>query len=198
MEQTGNKFVYSRVSQVIRHEHIKEAIRLLVMAGLIYPVIHTSANGFPLAAELNHKICKYVVFDTGVLQRFLGLDISKILLGDTLEQINKGSIAELFGGLEIVKSMPCNHPAQLYYWLREQRGSQAEVDYIVQIGTDIAPIEIKAGTRGAMQSLRLFMKAKNCKKGIRTSLENFNKIGDIEIYPLYAIQNIFSNMANLV
>jgi len=194
LEQTGNKFVCSQASQTIRHEHIKEAVELLIMAGLVYPVTHTSANGIPLAANLNHKICKYAVFDTGVMQRFLGLDISKVLLGDTLTQINKGSIAELFVGLEIVKSMPCNQPAQLYYWQREQRGSQAEVDYITQIGAHIVPIEVKAGTRGAMQSLYLFMEEKNSERGIRTSLENFGKLGNINIYPMYAISNIMLSL----
>jgi predicted AAA+ superfamily ATPase len=194
MQQTGNKFTYSQTSQTIRHEHIKEAIELLTMAGLVYPVTHTSANGLPLAAELNHKIRKYAIFDTGIMQRFLNLDISTVLLGDTLTQINKGSIAELFVGLEIVKSMPCNQPAQLYYWQREQRGSQAEIDYIVQIGSDIIPVEVKAGTRGAMQSLFLFMKEKNSVKGIRTSLENFGQFDNIEIYPMYAIANISQNL----
>jgi predicted AAA+ superfamily ATPase len=190
MEQTGNKFVYAQASQTIRHEHIKEAIELLTMAGLVYPITHSAANGVPLAAEVNHKIRKYAVFDTGVMQRFLGLDISKILLGDTLLQVNKGSIAELFVGLELVKSMPCNQPAQLYYWLREKRGSQAEVDYVVQTGPEIVPIEVKAGTRGSMQSLHLFMEEKKCTKGIRTSLENFGKLDNIEIYPLYAVSRI--------
>ena len=190
MEQTGNKFVYSQTSQTIRHEHIKEAVALLMMAGLVYPVIHSAANGVPLAAELNHKKHKYAIFDTGVMQRFLGLDISKVLLGDTLAQVNKGSIAELFVGLELVKSMPCSQPAHLYYWQREQRGSQAEIDYVVQIGTDIVPIEVKAGTRGAMQSLHLFMEEKKSAKGIRTSMENFGKMGNVEIYPMYAISTL--------
>ena len=190
MEQTGNKFVYALASQTTRHEHIKEAIELLTKAGLVYPVIHSAANGVPLAAELNHKKHKYAVFDTGVMQRFLGLEISKILLGDTLAQVNKGSIAELFVGLELVKSMPCNQPAHLYYWQREQRGSQAEIDYLVQIGAQIVPIEVKSGTKGAMQSLRLFMDEKKCTKGIRTSLENFGKLDNIEICPIYAISSI--------
>ena len=191
IEQTGNKFVYSQASQATKHDQIKEAIDLLTKAGLVYPVIHTSANGLPLAAELNHKFQKYVVFDTGIMQRYLGLDIAEILLGNTLAQVNKGSIAELFTGLEIVKSMPCNQPAQLYYWQREQRGSQAEIDYIVENDSTVVPVEVKAGTKGAMQSLHLFMKEKNSAKGIRTSLENFGKIGNIEIHPLYAIANIF-------
>ena len=193
MEQTGNKFVYSQASQTIKHELIKEAVEMLVMAGLVYPVTHSAANGVPLAAELNHKKQKYAIFDTGVMQRFLGLDISNILLGDTLTQINKGSIAELFVGLELLKAMPNNQPARLYFWQREQRGSQAEVDYIVQIGSDIVPIEVKAGTRGAMQSLHIFMEEKKSAKGIRTSMENFGTLKNINIYPMYAIGNLHTS-----
>ena len=193
MEQTGNKFVYAQVSQTIKHELIKEAIEMLVMAGLVYPVTHSAANGVPLAAELNHKKQKYAIFDTGVMQRFLGLDISNILLGDTLTQINKGSIAELFVGLELLKAMPNNQPWRLYFWQREQRGSQAEIDYIVQIGSEIVPIEVKAGTRGAMQSLHLFMQEKKSTKGIRTSMENFGTLQNIQIFPMYAIGNVIGN-----
>jgi predicted AAA+ superfamily ATPase len=125
------------------------------------------------------------------MQQALKLDISKLFLGETLEQINRGAIAEMFVGLEIVKSLPCNAPAQLFYWQREQRGSQAEVDYLVESGANIIPIEIKAGTRGAMQSLHRFIEEKNVEKGIRTSLENFGKIDKIDIYPIYAISKIF-------
>jgi predicted AAA+ superfamily ATPase len=192
MEQTGRKFVYAQALPTAKHEQIKDAIELLTKAGLVYPVTHTSANGIPLAADVNHKICKYTVFDTGVMQRFLQLDISQILLGENLAQVNKGAIAEMFVGLEIAKSMPCHQPSQLYYWQRERRGSQAEVDYVVQQDTDIIPIEVKAGTKGAMQSLHLFMKEKGCVKGVRTSLENFGRLDNIDIYPMYAVSNLFS------
>jgi len=190
MEQTGNKFVYSRAVENAKHESIKMAVELLIMAGLAYPITHSSANGVPLAAELNHKHQKIIAFDTGIMQQMLKLDISKLLLGETLQQINKGSIAEMFAGLEIVKNMPCYAPAQLFYWQREQRGSLAEVDYLIENGANILPVEVKAGTRGAMQSLYQFMAEKGVKKGVRTSLENFGKIDTVEIYPIYAISNV--------
>ena len=190
MEQTGSKFVYSRAVENTKHESIKIAVELLIMAGLAYPVTHSSANGVPLSAELNHKHQKIIVFDTGVMQQALKLDISKLFLGKTLEQINRGAIAEMFVGLEIVKNMPCNAPAQLYYWQREQRGSQAEVDYLIENGASIVPIEVKAGTRGAMQSLHQFIAEKCVKKGVRVSLENFGKIDEIEIYPIYATSTV--------
>jgi predicted AAA+ superfamily ATPase len=190
VEQTGNKFVYARASQTAKHEQIKEAVELLSLAGLIYPVTHTAANGLPLGAEANPKIRKYLVFDTGILQQFLRLDLSQILLSETLEQINKGAIAELFAGLELLKAAPCNYPEQLYYWQREQRGSQAEVDYVIQRGTNIIPVEIKSGTRGAMQSLSMFLSEKKSSYGIRCSLENFGSLPTIRIYPLYAVSQV--------
>jgi predicted AAA+ superfamily ATPase len=190
MEQTGNKFVYSRAVENTKHESIKTAVELLIMAGLAYPIIHSSANGVPLAAELNHKHQKIITFDTGIMQQTLKLDISKLLLGETLQQINRGSIAEMFAGLEIVKNQPDSAPTQLFYWQREQRGSRAEVDYLIENGTNIIPIEVKAGTRGAMQSLYQFMTEKNVKKGVRVSLENFGKIDNVEIYPIYAVSKI--------
>ena len=193
MEQTGGKFIYSHASENTKHTSVKEAVELLIMAGLAYPVTHSSANGVPLAAELNHKHQKIIALDTGIMQQMLKLDISKLFLGETLEQINRGSIAEMFVGLEIIKSLPCNAPAQLFYWQREQRGSQAEIDYLLEIGTNIVPVEVKAGTRGAMQSLHRFIEEKNVLKGVRYSLENFGKIDKIDIYPIYAVSKILRN-----
>ena len=79
---------------------------------------------------------------------------------------------------------------QLYYWHKEKRASNAEVDYIIQHNEEILPIEVKSGTKGKMQSMRLFIAEHNTRKGIRVSLENFTGYGDIDVYPLYAISNI--------
>ena len=98
MEQTGSKFIYSRASENTKQESIKTAVELLIMAGMAYAITHSSANGIPLAAELNHKHQKIIAFDTGIMQQALKLDISKLLIGETLQQINRGSIAEMFAG----------------------------------------------------------------------------------------------------
>ena len=187
MEQTGRKFVYSRATPTATHAQIKEAVALLEMAGLLHPVTHTPASGLPLAAGQNAKHNKYLVPDTGIFQRFLKLDLEKMLLADTLAQINKGAAAELFAGLEILKNSPAENPAPPHYWRREQRGSNAEVDYVVQRGNAIVPVEIKSGQRGTMQSLRLFMGEKNVPIGIRSTLENFGALPQIDIVPLYAL-----------
>lgn len=197
MEQTGKKFVYSHASQTSNHLQIKESVELLELAGIVYPVTHTSGNGIPLAAERNIKIRKYLIFDTGIFQRFLKLNISELLVNEKLEQINKGALAEIFVGLELLKAAPTNNPEQLFYWQREQRGSNAEVDYILQRGMEIIPIEVKSGTKGAMQSMYLFLSEKKTPYGIRCSLENYGVVDSVKIYPLYAVSTIKNSVINI-
>ena len=193
IEQTSGKFTYSKASKTANHLQIKECVDLLEMAGLIYPVTHTSANGFPLQAEQNRKIRKYLIFDTGIYQRFLKLNLNGSFNAENIEQINKGAFAELLAGLEIMKASPVNFPLSLHYWQREKEGSNAEVDYIVQKGQNIVPVEVKANTKGSMQSMYQFLSEKGYPYGIRCSMENFGMYGNIKVYPLYATSLIVEN-----
>jgi predicted AAA+ superfamily ATPase len=110
--------------------------------------------------------------------------------------VNKGVIAELYAGLELIKNQPKNQAVALYYWQREKRGSQAEVDYVIELGDKIVPIEVKSGIKGKMQSLRIFMEEKKSKFGVRTFLDNFARMEKINIIPLYAIGAIFKARKN--
>jgi predicted AAA+ superfamily ATPase len=188
--QAGGKFVYSKVSDTSYHAQIKESLTLLELAGLILPVVHTSANGLPLAAEMNVKNKKQLPLDTGIYQRYLRLEQPELFSETKFLQVNQGALAELFAGLELAKAMPSDQPAQLYYWHRETAGSNAEVDYIVQSGGDVIPVEVKSGATGSMQSLVRFLEEKKAPYGIRTSLENFSAYGKIQVFPLYALGNV--------
>ncbi len=194
--QTGSKFVLSQVDSRANRLQLRESMELLEQAGIIYPVIHSSANGIPLGAQTNDKFRKYLFFDTGIFQRFLNLDMSELFLNTEISLINKGAIAELYTGLEFIKSQQNNQSPALYYWQREKKGSQAEVDYVIELGSTIVPVEVKSGIKGKMQSLRIFMEEKNNKFGIRTSLENFNRMGNIKIVPLYAVGAIMKVREN--
>jgi predicted AAA+ superfamily ATPase len=187
VSQMGKKFVYSNVSKDYSHRQLKEGLELLKMSGLVIPVIHSSANGLPLGAQIDVKKQKMLMLDTGILQRLLGLPLADLLISDDFSVVNKGNIAELFAGLEILKSGSCYEQKNLYYWHRESKSSNAEVDFVVQIGQNIVPIEVKSGSKGAMQSMRLFLKEKHIPCGIRASLENFGVLPDAKIVPLYAI-----------
>lgn len=188
-KQAEGKFVYERAAVQLSNRQVKDALELLIMAGLVYPVTHTSANGIPLGAEINPKIQRMFLFDTGLFQRMLGLNISDILLSNDFNTVNRGALAEIFVGLEIIKASSCYSPANLYYWQREKKQSTAQVDFLIQKHDRIIPIEVKSGTQGAMQSLRLFMKEKEVTNGIRISLENFAQYENIDVYPMYAISN---------
>jgi predicted AAA+ superfamily ATPase len=188
--QVGTKFKYSNDLISLTNPVIKQVVDLLEMAGLVYRVTHSSSNGIPIGAETNPKKTKLLIFDTGIYQRILGLDVASLLLKDDFEVVNKGNIAELFVGLELLKSNNAYEKTALYYWHREAKNSKAEVDYVIQIQDFIVPVEVKAGTKGAMQSMYLFMDEKKSRYGVRLSLENFTEYDKVKVLPLYAVSNI--------
>ncbi|MCL2414714.1 MAG: AAA family ATPase [Bacteroidales bacterium] len=192
VEQAGSKFMYSKIESYNARQ-IKESIGLLENAGLVISVVHTSANGIPLGAQANYRKQKFLLLDTGIFQRLLGLELSDILFSSDFSLVNRGFIAEQFVGLELLKSASCYEQKQLHYWAREKSQSSAEVDYVIQKSEKIIPIEVKSGTSGKMQSMNIFLEEKQSEYGIRTSLENFAQYDKIKVYPLYAIGNLISS-----
>lgn len=192
VDQIGTKFTYAYPNSTLSTVQVKEALELLSMAGLIFPVIHSSGNGHPLGAEANLKKRKFLILDTGIFQRILGLNISEIMLEKEFSLVNKGNIAELFVGLELLKNSSPYEKMQLYYWHREARNSQAEIDYLIQVDDRIVPIEVKSGSKGSMKSLHLFLNEKKVEKGLRISMENYSQLDQIDILPLYAVKSVFS------
>lgn len=190
VHQAGQKFVYSKACVQANINQVKEALQLLITAGLVIPVTHSSSNGIPLGAESNPQKQKYLLFDSGIFQRIMGLELENFLLSKQFDAINKGNLAEQFVGLELIKSGGCFQIPSLYYWHRESKNSNAEVDYVIQLQNTVVPIEVKSGTKGSMQSLFLFLKEKKIRKGIRISNENFSSYDNIDVYPLYAVGNL--------
>ena len=194
--QGQGKFVYSKVGQDIRTSQVKEALQTLILAGLVYPVTQTSANGIPLGTEVNHRYRRMQLLDTGILLRILGLALDDILLNTDIKLVNRGGLAETVVGTELVKAQPVDAPAQLYCWHREAKDSDAEVDFVIQTEGAIMPIEVKSGVSGSMHSMRIFLKEKQLPKGVRTSLENFSAYQEIEVIPLYAIGKLMRQQGN--
>ena len=208
--QTGGKFTYSKVEGGFRAETVKNALSLLRDAGLIKRVSHTSANGLPLGAECNNKFNKYIYLDSGLLLRILDLDLGgarqlteMILSGAAADLVNKGGIAEMMLGWEIIKYNNPRTQHDLYYWENTSEGTLSEVDYIIAHEMKILPIECKAGVSGKMKSLYLFMRQKHLSEAVRCSLENFallqntdkqdsDTIRRVNIIPLFAVSNLFN------
>jgi hypothetical protein len=104
--QSGGKFKLSAVGSASAGHALKDALQLLVQAGLAYRVVHTPARGIPLGAEVEEPRYKTILFDIGMHQRILGLDIPSYLTASDVDLVNKGSTAEVVAGLELVG----NHP----------------------------------------------------------------------------------------
>ena len=192
--QADGKFVYEKAAVQASNAQVKQALELLLMSGLIVSVTHTAANGIPLGSEINPKIRRMFMLDTGLFQCVSGLDMSRIFVSNDFKTVNRGAMAEIFVGLELMKNSSPYRPFPLYFWQREKRQSSAQIDFLVQRGEHIRPIEVKAGTQGSMQSLRMFIQEKKIERGIRTSLENFARYENIEVYPMYAIANIMTEI----
>lgn len=203
--QVGGKFVYNRVEGQYRSADVKDALEMLHDAGLIIPAYHTDANGVPLGAEINERVVKYLVHDSGILLAILGIDddtnkyIKELMVDNCIDLVDKGSVAEMIAGLELIKYASPQKRRQLYYWQNMNKGTCAEVDYIISQGSDIVPIEVKSGVKGSMNSMYSLMRnpQKHINRGIRCSLENFGSFlgtegKKIDIVPLYAISKLFS------
>ena len=199
--QAGCKFVFRQVADDIHSSVIKEALHLLTLAGLIKPVTHSDGNGVPLGAEENCNYTKYLFLDLGLMQTMLGTPAANVLLSSDVDFVNKGAASEMFAGLELVKNHDCFQKAEMYYWQNLSRGTNAEIDYLVVKDGIVVPIEVKASTRGSMQSLLLFMRKKGLHRAIRTSLENFgefeyvdkesqDEVRHVDVVPLYALSNL--------
>jgi len=190
INQSGGKFNVSSSSGSGNQQQKKDALEMLVMAGLCYRVYHSSANGIPLAAEKNHKKFKVLFFDTGIALRYLKLNIANFLMADNINNINKGNIAEQFVGLELIKYLFSASKPELYYWHREKSGSSAEIDYLAELNNQILPVEVKSGTQGKMQSMQIFLNNKKPPYGIRISMENFSQYQKIKVCPVYAVDSL--------
>lgn len=200
--QVGSKFVYSQVEGGYTTSQVKIALEMLRDAGIIIPVWHTAANGIPLGAEINPKFVKYNLIDHGFLLNLLGIGdstnsiVKELLVANTADLVDKGSLTEMVAGLELLKYMSTNERHDLYYWQNLARGTVSEVDYILSRGIDIVPMEVKSGLRGSMASLYVFMEKEHIEYAIRCSLENFGEFVSpkgkkIIVNPLYAVSNLF-------
>jgi uncharacterized protein len=187
MMQIGEKFTYSPLQDQYNIKQVKEAIDLLILSGLVVPVVHSNANGIPLGSEANYKKQKMLVLDPGIYLKMLNFNTNEIILTKEFNLVNKGVLAEMFAGLELIKYQSPYEKIGLNYWHRDAKNSNAEIDYLMIRDNIVTPIEVKSGTKGSMQSMYLFLQEKKLEKGIRLSLENFGRYNKIDVYPLYAI-----------
>lgn len=189
----GKKFKYSAIPGEYRKRELMPALDLLIKAGLVNRVTHSSGQGIPLATGSKEETFKMIFLDVALSQNVMGVDSGSWILEAHVNFVNKGALTEAFVGQELLAYSPAWQKSRLFYWQREARASNAEVDYLTQDGGNILPLEVKSGPTGALKSLHVYLDSHaNSPYGIRFSTSNFLSSGDIRNYPLYAISKLFS------
>ena len=168
--QLGNKFVYSRVDPASKAGPIKNAFHLLCQAKVCSKVAHSTGNGLPLGAESNEKFFKALMVDIGLISVQLGISSTRRREAANLILSNKGGLAEQFVGQQLRALQSPLVEASLFYWQRTG-GRQGEIDYLMQYGDQLVPLEVKSGPAGSMKSLHQFMAEKGLDFAVRC---NFN------------------------
>ncbi len=178
--QLGKKFVYKDVNSQISTAPLKQALDLLSKARVCHRIIATSANGLPLGAEADEKFSKVIMLDCGLCGASLGLSLHQLRSVSEISMINSGGMAEQLVGQLLRTISPAYIPPSLYYWQRGKKGSEAEIDYIIQHENQVIPLEVKAGTTGTLKSLHQFVKEKKKTIAIRIN-SDVPRLGPIHV-----------------
>ncbi len=158
----------------------------MIKGGVLDVVYQTSANGLPFYVGVNEKKFKLLFMDIGLAKHAMHLDV-QTLLSEDLSLINQGALAEQFVGQELLAYSDRYEDFQLFYWAREKTGSMAEVDYVINYGSQIIPIEVKAGKVGRLRSMRVFLEEKNLSVGVQISQKTLQFERGVLSVPFYMI-----------
>jgi len=189
--QMGQKFKYSQVEGEYRKRELAPALDLLVTAGVATKVFSSAGQGVPLGAQMDVQDYRVIFLDIGLSQSMLGLSLNEWFLNPGGAFVNKGSFTESFVGQEILAYINPMYKKDLYYWHSPARGSQAEIDYLVQKEDKVVPIEVKGGTGRTLKSLHIFLEShKASTYGVRFSTLNYHQYENIYSYPLYAVAKV--------
>lgn len=189
----GNKFIFAKVDKDIKSRELKEAVIVLEMAGVIRKVHNTSGAGLPLKVGIKDNFFKIIFLDIGLLHSITGI-YSETVASKEFTAIFNGIVAEQFVGQELLTYQDNYTKPELYYWAREAKSSNAEIDYLVSVRTQILPIEVKSGHIGKMKSLQMFMDKFNSKTGFVISQSKIQLENNIKSIPFYALESLLRNI----
>ena len=178
---------------------IKQAIHLLVLSQTLVPVVHSSASGLPLSSFAGEKHFKLYFLDVGLANAMARVHWETLdyKAGENMFFERAGSCAEQFVAQHLLNiERNSGLFSNLYYWMRESKSSNAELDFLIERQNEIIPVEVKAGKSGKMRSLAQFISEKAPKHAIRLDLNPASKIklGDtiLNSSPLYEAELVLS------
>ena len=184
LARENKKFIYGLVREGGRAREYETAIMWLSDCGLVHKVSRVNAAGVPLKAYEDLKAFKLFIVDVGLLGCMTGLRQRTLLDGDDLFVESKGALTEQY----VCQQLETIEDLGIYYYTNDR--SSCEIDFVVDTGEQIVPIEVKAETNLRAKSLKTYRERFEPELSVRTSMADYKKEDWLLNLPLYAIENI--------
>ncbi len=184
LAKENKKFIYGLVREGGRARDYETALMWLSDCGLVHKVSRVNSAGIPLKAYEDLKAFKLFTVDVGLLGCMAGLSRRTLLDGDDLFVEFKGALTEQY----VCQQLKTLEDFGVYYYTND-RGS-CEIDFIVDTGERIIPIEVKAETNLRAKSLKVYKEKFDPELAVRASMADYKNEGWLLNLPLYAIENI--------
>lgn len=182
LTKENKKFIYGLVKEGSRAKEYELAMLWLIDCGLVHKVHRVSVPNIPLKGYEDLKAFKLFVLDVGLLSCMVRLKQDTLLDGNELFIEFKGALTEQY----VLQQLKTLKGIETYYWSSE-RGN-AEVDFLIDDGKNIIPIEVKAEVNLQAKSLRAYRDKYNPNLSIRTSMADYKKEDWLLNLPLYAVE----------
>lgn len=186
LAKENKKFIYGLVREGARAKEYETAIMWLSDCGLVHKVSRVNAAGVPLKAYEDLKAFKLFMVDVGLLGCMAGLRQHTLLDGNDLFVEFKGALTEQY----VCQQLKTIEDLGVYYYTND-RGS-CEVDFVVDTGELIIPVEVKAEVNLRAKSLKTYQEKFSPAVSIRTSMTDYKKEDRLINLPLYAIEQLSS------
>lgn len=184
LAKENKKFIYGLIKEGARAKEYELALSWLIDCGLIYKIDRVNKPNIPLIAYQDTSAFKLYILDVGILGAMTRIDEKILLEGNEIFTEFKGSFTEQF----VLTELKSNKDIPIFYWSAEK--ATAEIDFLIQLGTDVIPIEVKASENLQAKSLKTFIEKYQTTKNVRTSMSNYRKEEKLINIPLYSIGNI--------
>ena len=175
LAKPNEKFMYGAVREGGRARDFEEAIEWLVSAGILNRVYNVSKMEHPLPAFDKLDQFKLFVFDTGLLKHMAGIDNSAILLKTDYQF--KGPLTENY----VLQQLRGQFEVEPRYYADKN----SEIDFVLQCGREIIPIEAKGGEDKSAPSFKRYITEHQPDHALRFSKRGYRKDGSITNLPLY-------------
>ena len=184
LAKENKKFIYGLVREGGRAKEYETAIMWLCDCGLVHRVSRVNAAGIPLKAYEDLKAFKLFMVDVGLLGCMTGLRQLTVLDVNDLFTEFKGALTEQY----VCQQLKTINDLNVYYYTND-RGS-CEVDFIIDNGEQIVPVEVKAEVNLKAKSLKTYREKFNPEISVRTSMADYKKENGLVNLPLYAVEKI--------